>query len=389
MLPDRPDSMTSARPTFDVIIVHYHAASLVRDAVSSLQRDARESGMDVTVLVADNGSTPDERQLLQSLPVTYLPTGRDAGYAGAANFAFDRTGADFLILMNEDIVVVPGCLRALHAELERGAAVAGPEFSWDLDRVFLLPCTEERTRANELAKAAGRRSAAALRRARERWRGEARRHWRAQHPMKTIALSGALLAFRRDTWMRVGPWDDRYQMYFDENDWLLRVEQAGLESSYVPEAKVIHLHNPKLMGNPDRTQWSSESFLRFGNRYYGERFMRRLFQIASRPAVIPEWKSLPVEADGTTVEIDLPEGSSPPLWIELTPSPFGYPAAATRITDSKARRWRLPAMRGLPFLTGTFYLEVVDDAGRELGRYSFERRNTVRQQSADREEISA
>jgi len=32
-------------------------------------------------------------------------------------------------------------------------------------------------------------------------------------------------------------------------------------------------------------------------------------------------------------------------------------------------------MRGLPFLTGTLYLQVVDDAGNELGRYCFERRS--------------
>ena len=129
------------------------------------------------------------------------------------------------------------------------------------------------------------------------------------------------------------------------------------------------------MGNADRAQWSSESFLRFGDRHYGETFMRRLGALASRPPALPEWQALAIEADGATVEVPIPRTSAWPVWIELTPSPFGYPAAATRITDPATTRWRLPVMRGLPFLTGTFYLQIVDDAGNELGSYCFERRS--------------
>ena len=346
-------------PDVDVIIVHYHAAALVRDAVAALQADARATGLAIRVFVADNGSTQEERALLRSLDVTWLPTGRDAGYAGGINHAFPHTTASCIVIMNEDVMVLPGCLAALRQVLHDGAAVTGPEFYWDLDRVFVLPCTEERTRANELAKAAGKKNLAALERARRRWREHARRHWRATEPIVTNGISGALLAFRRDTWETAGPWDEGYQMYFDENDWLFRVERHRLEPMYVPAAKAIHLHNPKLAGDPDRAQWSSESFLRFGTRYYGERFMRRLFAVGSRPGVIPEREAL-------SGAIPIPATDSWPVWVEFTPSPFGYPAAAARITDPSTKTWKLPAMRGLPFLTGTYFVTVVDDAGREL-----------------------
>jgi len=358
----------AARADLDVVIVHYHAASLVADAVEALHRDARGSGLSVNIFVADNGSTAEERELLQSLDVKYLSTGRDAGYAGGVNFAFPHTHAEQLILMNEDVIVLPGCLRALHRALMDGAAVAGPEFFWDRDRVFLLPCTEERSRGNELLKVAGKRSPAHLQRARRRWREHARRHWRSVQPMASLALSGALLAFRRDTWDAVGPFDEGYQLYFDENDWLLRVQRAGLQSLYVPGAKAIHLHNPKLGQEPDRLQWESESFLRFGNRYYGETFMRRLFRLGGRPGVIPKWE--PLTGNGA---IDIPPVAAWPLWIELTPSPFGYPAAAARISDRATRRWQLPPMNGLRFLTGTYYLQLVDDNGEEIRSYAFQR----------------
>jgi Predicted glycosyltransferases len=382
---------TAASPDdIDVIIVHYHVPYLVRDAVAALKRDADVSGLSIDVFVADNGSTDEERALLESLDVTYLKTGRDAGYAAGINFAFPQTRSSCIVVMNEDVMVLPGCLRALQRALNNGAAVAGPEFYWDQDKVFLLPCTEERSRRNELIKAAGNRSLPKLQRARQRWRDHARLSWRSTKPMLSTALSGALLAFRRDTWLAVGPFDEGYQMYFDENDWLLRVERAGRQSIYVPEAKAIHLHNPKLAGDPDRAQWSSESFLRFGNRYYGETFMRRLFRVGSRQSVIPEWQPLSVNSDGATVEIDIPPASAWPVWIEFTPSPLGYPAASARIADPSTRKWQLPAMSGLPFLTGTYYLQVVDDAARELGSYCFQRSSVgAETRGAETEEVTA
>lgn len=352
----------------DIIMVHYHAAALARESVEALHRDAAASGLTIRVFVMDNGSTPEERALLESLKITRLDAGTNLNFPNGVNFAYRHTSAEFLVLMNEDVMVLPGCLNSLLQQLRAGAAVAGPLFYWDRDRVLMLPCTEERTRRGELVRAAGRKNLRALERARSRWRDLARLHWRATEPFATLAISGALLAFRRSTWEIAGPFGGGYTMYFDENDWLRRIQRAGLTSVYVPAAKALHLHNPMLAGNPDRSHWSNESFLRFGTEYYGEHFMRRLFLLGSRPAAVPSWPQ-----QDTLDEIELPDGGQRPLWIEFTPSPFGYPAAAARIDDPSIRRWRFPALRGLPFMIGTFFLQIVDDAGRELRSCRFER----------------
>jgi hypothetical protein len=185
--------------------------------------------------------------------------------------------------------------------------------------------------------------------------------------MATTSLSGALMAFRRDTWNTVGPFDEGFTLYFEENDWLLRVAQAGMESQYVPSAKAIHLHNPRSAGSPERAQWEAESFRRFGNRYYGEPFMRRLLLAGKRTPIVPQWPP----TDGEAFRIDIPAKAVWRLWIELSPSPFGFPAAATCIVDPALRSWTFPPMRGLQFLDGTLYVQIVDDSGDELGRYSF------------------
>src|SRR5688572_28348813 len=83
----------------DVVIVHYHAAASVRDAVAALKVDATSSNVRVNIVVADNGSTPEERAMLQSLEIEYLHTQRNAGYAGALNIAVPKTRSDSVVVM--------------------------------------------------------------------------------------------------------------------------------------------------------------------------------------------------------------------------------------------------------------------------------------------------
>ncbi|MDR2431501.1 MAG: glycosyltransferase family 2 protein, partial [Candidatus Margulisbacteria bacterium] len=51
---------------------------------------------------------------------------------------------------------------------------------------------------------------------------------------------GAALALRRDVLDRVGVFDERYFMYFDEVDLCFRIKQAGFKIKFFPQAGVIH-----------------------------------------------------------------------------------------------------------------------------------------------------
>lgn len=210
---------------------------------------------------------------------------------------------------------------------------------------------------------AGRRSLAGLVKARRAWRDHVNEHWRATAPIPSTSLSGALLAFRRDTWTECGPLDRGFQLYYEENDWLMRIATSGRRCVYVPQAKAIHLHDPALARTASRMQMEAESFVRFSNRYYGETFTRRLSALARRPGVVPQWTAMPASS------IPLPpESSALPFWIELTVSPFGFPAAAMRHTNPCADRWHLPSF--VKTLGPKIYVQIVDETGLELCGYS-------------------
>lgn len=329
-----------------VVLVHYHAAELAARAYEALARDLAAARIDAEWVVIDNGSRPEERERLRSLPAPLVEPGGNLGYAGGANLGVRSTKSDHVFLMNPDVLALPGCAAALCRALEAGAAAAGPRFYWDEGRRFLLPPTERRTRLDELVRLLAERGERWARLGRRRWRAHARRCWTACEPYPCYELSGALLAFRRSAWEELGGFDEGYRLYFEETDWLERLRRRRLEALFVPAAEAVHLYARSTAGEPRAAAWFEESHRRFRRRFYGPLFATFLERLARA------WPPSPSAVTGGE------PGSVGAAWLEVSSSAVGYPAAARRLEDDSEGPQRLPP--------GAFYLRTVDAEGREL-----------------------
>jgi N-acetylglucosaminyl-diphospho-decaprenol L-rhamnosyltransferase len=349
-----------------VILVHYHTPELAAAAVEALQADLAGTALEVEWLLIDNGSDEAGRARLAGLPVERIDPGENLGYAGGVNLGMARSRSELVVLMNPDVIVLPGCLPALVEALVAGAAVAGPRFYWDRGRRLLQPPAELRTRREELLRLLAGKSAGWAARARRRWRRHARRHWEAREPLPSLSLSGSLLALRRSAWETVGPFDEGYRLYFEETDWLLRARRKGLAGRYVPAAEAVHLYGQSARREPQAEAWFEASARRFRRRHYGGWFVSLLAGLdrcfpaepVARPPLPAEGLSLPAEP------------SAYPLWVEVSPNPAGFPAAAERLAEPRVAPWELPAeiLERLPGVELTVQVTAAD--GRETGRFA-------------------
>lgn len=358
--------MRPVRPArLAVLLVHYHTPALAAAAVEALWRDVQATGLDPTTdvewLLVDNGSDEAGRALLESLPVRRIDPGRNLGYAGGINLGMARSSAELILQLNPDVLVLPGCVAALLAALEAGAAVAGPQSFWDLGRRMLLPPTEPRSRRDELSTLLAGRGPRVAERVRRSWRRHARRHWQASEPFPSWTLSGSLLMLRRQAWEQAGPFDEGYRLYFEETDWLLRVRRQGLPAWYVPAAEAVHLHGQSTESEPRSRQWFVESARRFREVWYGVWFADLLEALDRR---LPRW---PDPRERAPAVLDL-SGFPFPLWIEVSPNPTGFPAAAERLEAPPPGGWSLPAEVAARIAGTELAVQVVDDTGRELAR---------------------
>jgi len=344
-------------PQLALVLVHYRTPELLPGAIEALRRDLGEAADDNEWVVVDNGCDAAGVELLRSLPVTVVEPGRNLGFAGGVNLGVERTSAPVVVVLNPDVLVLPGCLGALTERLAAGAAVAGPRFFWDRGRRLLLPPPERRTRADELWALLADRGPHWARRARRRWRRHARDHWCAAGPLRSIHLSGALLALRRDAFARIGPFDEGYRLYFEETDWLARLERQGLFGEHVPAAAAVHLYARSAARERAATEWFEDSRRRFQRRRYGAWFELLWRALARRRVPGPA-------AEGADLSLHIGAGEER-RWVELGPGSRGFPAAAERI-DAASRGWRPPPEVEHRLEPGRYRLQLVAADGREL-----------------------
>lgn len=345
-----------------VVIVHYRTPELLRSAIEHVETTAEVSGLEIEGVVVDNGSKPADRPLLTGDTARrwrLIEPGHNLGYAGGVNRGVEATSAAKIVVMNPDVEVGPGCLASLSEALDR-VDIAGPRFSWDRGGRFSLPPTEGVSRFDELLRTLADRGAPWTPWARRRWRRHARRHWLADQPLASFDLSGALLAFRRDAWQRVGPFDEGYPLYFEETDWLQRARRKGASALFLPGARTVHLYAQSTVREGRSGEWFEASSRRFRTRFYGARFFRWLTRLA------PENPSpAPPRGDAET---DIPSSGA---WLEVSPSPRGFPAAGCRLEPGENPE--LPEEIIGRLAPGCYLLTLVDTAGRELSTRPFDK----------------
>jgi len=266
------------RTDLSVIIVNYNVAPLVLQAVASLQAQkfAGQDGAEgrLEVLVVDNGSSREDLACLEALPstATLLRNGRNLGFAAANNRGIERAAGRYLCFLNPDTRVQDGALDALlqHCYGHREVGAVGPKIWADDERTLLLPPADSPTLSFVLAQIAGRAVPVLGRLHARRWRDRALTFWRSRAARSVAMLSGACLLSPRSVVERVGGFDERYFLYYEDADWCRRVGRAGYGLAYVPAAEIVHFYNQSAKLDPGSAgRHASDSRARFVEVHYG------------------------------------------------------------------------------------------------------------------------
>ena len=87
--------------------------------------------------------------------------------------------------------------------------------------------------------------------------------------MEVDWISGACLLVRQDVVEQIGLLDERFFLYFEDNDWCLRMRRADWRVFYDPRFEVIHLGGASLPRRSQATQIYYQSLIQFTAKHYG------------------------------------------------------------------------------------------------------------------------
>ncbi|HPF70271.1 MAG TPA: glycosyltransferase [Candidatus Krumholzibacteria bacterium] len=223
-----------------IVIVHYNTSGDLERCLESLAANAPAAPH--RVVVVDNASRDDGlADVHRRFPdCTWIFNTENAGYAKGCNQGIAAVDAAYHLLLNPDVVALPGPLDALlaFADAHPRAGIVGPQLLNE-DGSIQDSCRRFYTFRTLLLR---RTFFGKLFPDSETVRRHLMRDFdhRAARPVDWI-LGGCLLA-RREAVARTGAMDERFFLYFEDVDWCYRMWQAGFEVVYSPEARFIHRH---------------------------------------------------------------------------------------------------------------------------------------------------
>jgi GT2 family glycosyltransferase len=204
------------------VVANWNRRDLLMRLLESLQRQSHPIER---VVVVDNGSDDDSAEMAESFGALVIRMGHNHGFARATNRGIQEAKTDWVMIVNNDVELEAHWLERVLAVGERTGAWFG------IGKIYQTRSPETLDGTFDVISRGGCA-----------WRcGQGRPDsaaWVERGSCWFAPLTAAL--FRRETFERVGPLDERFESYLEDVDLGLRCAVAGLTGCYVPEAVAFH-----------------------------------------------------------------------------------------------------------------------------------------------------
>lgn len=229
-----------------LVTVNYNSATDTYSFLESVEK-LQTKDFDLEVFVVDNGST--ERFHLEKkhrrYPVTVIRSETNLGFTGGYNLGIKqalKNGADYLLIINNDTVLHPDLVMQLLSVLDNEATIGAtvPKIYFAKGHEF----HKDRYKKDELGKvfwyAGGHVDWANVQ---SIHRGVDEVDHGQYDTIEPIDFAtGCCLLVKKEVVQKVGLFDDRYFLYYEDGDFNERIKRAGYTVMYVPTAVLVHVN---------------------------------------------------------------------------------------------------------------------------------------------------
>jgi len=247
-------------PFLTIVVLTHNTCNLVVQCLENFYNQAVRLGWQV--IVADNGSVDGTAHTItRKFPaVELIRSEQNLGFAGGINLGLRQAVGQVIVLMNSDVLASAETLEAAARALLAQPGVGA------LSPLLRTPDGEPQPFAFGEDQSPGY----LLRRGLRAILGLGPMHqWNVEHPIEVDWVSGACMLVRRDVVDQVGLLDERFFLYFEDNDWCLRMRKAGWRIVYDPRFEVLHLGGASLPQRHRATPIYYQGLLRFTAKHYG------------------------------------------------------------------------------------------------------------------------
>ncbi len=305
-----------------IIVPCWNQVAFTRQCISAVLRHTRAPW---ELIVIDNGSADGTAAYLAEmrdtapLPVTVISNTKNLGFPAAINQGLSCARGEYLVMLNNDVVVTDGWLEQLRAltavtsqaghassNSKSGLHETRPYDGHDITVIDLAPAESNTIQypkskiglvgpmsnyvtPPQLVEDVPYRNLADMERFARQWRDEHRGKW-----MRAPKLSGFCLLMTRSVYEAIGGLDTRFGLgFFDDDDLAERARRAGFDLAVARDLFVHHFGSRTFAGNGvDAERLLAENERRFIEKW-GDAARR------GKKVALRAWSGLEVDPRGT------------------------------------------------------------------------------------------
>jgi GT2 family glycosyltransferase len=238
----------------DIVTLNYKRADLTIDCLQSVLAETKCNS--VRLIVVDNGSQDGSAEAIRAAvpEANVIENAENTGFARGNNIGLAHRRGDYVVVLNNDTVVLDGAIDKLVAFMDShtDAGACGPLHVWPdgsiqysaglLPNVWrrflfyfqlerLVPRSARRSMLRWCGPLLGRQIRSYLQATQGEWAGQTR---------EVEICSASCLVLRPKVLDDVGVFDEAFFFDFEHYDLSIRIRNAGWKIYFVPQARIIH-----------------------------------------------------------------------------------------------------------------------------------------------------
>jgi GT2 family glycosyltransferase len=272
-----------------VIIVNYNTKILLENCIKSIYKQTNKLLFEI--IVVDNASIDGSTLMIrQNFPkIIVIESDKNLGFGKANNIASRQAKGKYLLLLNSDCILMNNAIFhfynyfEIHGLKDKIGALGG----WLLNEDGNI--SSSFGRFHSVSSILIQHFFAYFRLIRRNISNEHLSN-RKNEVEKIDYVIGADLFIRRNVFIELGMFDERFFMFAEENDLQLRMRKRGYNSFVIPEPKIIHLEGKSTGSNfIRREKMALDSLFKYvkkHNSYFKYKCFRVMFFLLKIPQLI-------------------------------------------------------------------------------------------------------
>lgn len=228
----------SKQPQVSIIVLFHNGADVTLDCLRAIKKFTQKVSYEV--ILVNNGSDFDQTKLLKAgisklgkLPLIELHYKINLGYSIANNRAVNKANSDYLVFLNNDVVVTKNWLTPLLGFMGQNTnvAVCQPKVLSYVEKDYF----------DYTGGAGGYLDVFGYPFTRGRIFDSIEKDFGQYDSVREVAwATGACLVIRKNVFLEVGGFDSYFFAYFEELDLCVNLRELGYKIFCVPESVVYH-----------------------------------------------------------------------------------------------------------------------------------------------------